>query len=143
MFNNYIIDRLWHSYWPTKVVSLILLTLNMGLSIGSWLLYMGINLIFEVCHDLIIENPQHCLFILYFDHYVTYLIQCLELIKCASSSKHKISWNFILLVHIFSRDDDPFTHSLHIVGFFPLYNFSINFIHYFLCIEWCYFHLDG
>jgi hypothetical protein len=58
MLNKYIIDRLWHSYWPKKVVSLILLTLNMALSIGFWFLYMGINLIFEVCHDLIIENPQ-------------------------------------------------------------------------------------
>jgi len=78
MLNKYIIDKLWHSYWPTKVVSLILLTPNMGLFIGSWLLYMGINLIFKVCHDLIIENPQHRFFILYFDHYVTYLIQSLE-----------------------------------------------------------------
>jgi hypothetical protein len=78
MLNKYIIDKLWHSYWPTKVVSLILLTLNMGLFIGSWLLYMGINFIFKVCHDLIIENPQHRFFILYFDHYVTYLIQSLE-----------------------------------------------------------------
>jgi len=78
MLNKYIIDRLWHSYWPTKVVSLILLILNMGFSIGSWLLYMGINVIFEVCHDLIIENPQHYIFILYLNHYVTYLIQSLE-----------------------------------------------------------------
>jgi hypothetical protein len=78
ILNKYIIDRLWHSYWPTKVVSLILFILNMGFSIGSWLLYMGINVIFEVCHDLIIENPQHYIFILYLNHYVTYLIQSLE-----------------------------------------------------------------
>lgn len=66
MLNKYIINKLWHSYWPTKVVSLILLILNMGLFIGSLLLYMGINLIFKVCHDLIIENTQHCFFNLIF-----------------------------------------------------------------------------
>jgi hypothetical protein len=54
--------------------------------------------------------------------------------KCASFSKHNFPWNFILL-DIFSRDDDPFTHSLHIGGVFsPIQPFekfhSLLFVHW-------------
>jgi hypothetical protein len=53
---------MWHSSCPKKVGSLIWLTLNRALPIGTWLQCMGISPSYKVCRTEASETPQHCLF---------------------------------------------------------------------------------
>jgi hypothetical protein len=56
-----IIARMWHSSRPKKVGTLIWLTFNRGLPIGTWLQCMGISPSCKVCGIEAPETPQHCL----------------------------------------------------------------------------------
>jgi hypothetical protein len=55
------IARIWHNSRPRKVGTLIWLTLNQGLLVGSWLQFMGIAPNYKVCSSGAEETPQHCL----------------------------------------------------------------------------------
>jgi len=52
---------LWHNARPRKVGTLIWLTLNQGLPVGTWLQLMEINPLCKVCDSNAEESPQHCL----------------------------------------------------------------------------------
>jgi len=51
----------WHNARPRKVGTLIWLTLNQGLPIGTWLQRMGIDPRCKVCNLNVEESAQHCL----------------------------------------------------------------------------------
>jgi hypothetical protein len=55
------IARIWHSARPTKASTLIWLTFNQGLPVGSWLSIMGLPSQCKVCSSSAEETPQHCL----------------------------------------------------------------------------------
>jgi hypothetical protein len=55
------IARIWHNSRLRKVGTLIWLTLNQGLPVGSWLQFMGIAPNCKVCSSGAEETPQHCL----------------------------------------------------------------------------------
>jgi hypothetical protein len=55
------IARIWHNTRPRKVGTLIWLTFNQGLPVGSWLQLMGIPPHYKVCSSGAEETPQHCL----------------------------------------------------------------------------------
>jgi hypothetical protein len=55
------IARLWHNARPCKVGTLIWLTLNQGLPIGTWLNLVGIDPKCKVCNLNVEETAQHCL----------------------------------------------------------------------------------
>jgi hypothetical protein len=55
------IAMLWHNARPCKVGTLIWLTLNQGLPVGTWLQTMGIALQCKLCDYNAEESPQHCL----------------------------------------------------------------------------------
>ncbi len=55
------IARIWHNSRPKKVGTLIWLTLNQGLPMGSWLQIMGILPNCKVCNSGVEETPQQCL----------------------------------------------------------------------------------
>jgi hypothetical protein len=55
------IARLWHNARPRKVGTFIWLTLNQGLSVGTWLQLMGINPLCKVCDSNVEEFLKHCL----------------------------------------------------------------------------------
>jgi hypothetical protein len=52
--------RIWHCARPRKVGTLIWLTLNKGLPVGTWLRTMGLPLLCKVCDANSEETPQHC-----------------------------------------------------------------------------------
>ncbi len=56
-----VITRIWHNARPRKVGTLIWLTLNRGLLVGTWLECMGILPTCKVCTKEALESPQHCL----------------------------------------------------------------------------------
>jgi hypothetical protein len=56
-----VIARIWHNSRPKKLGTLIWLTLNRGLPVGSWLQIMGIPPNCKVCNSGAEETPQHCL----------------------------------------------------------------------------------
>ncbi len=56
-----IIARLWHNARPRKVGTLIWLTLNQGLLVGTWLQLMGITPQCKVYDSNAEESLQHCL----------------------------------------------------------------------------------
>jgi hypothetical protein len=56
-----VITRIWYNARPRKVGTLIWLTLNKGLPVGTWLQIMGIPPQCKVCDSGIKESPQHCL----------------------------------------------------------------------------------
>jgi len=58
---NQVIARIWHNARPKKVGTLIWLTLNQGLPVGTWLQLMGIDPICKVCDTNQVESPTHCL----------------------------------------------------------------------------------
>jgi hypothetical protein len=56
-----VIMRIWHNSRPHKVGTLIWLTLNHGLPVGTWLQCMGISPSCKVCDTETHESLQHCL----------------------------------------------------------------------------------
>ncbi len=58
---NQAIARIWHNSRPRKVGTLIWLTLNQGLPVGSWLKLMDIHPNCKVCNLGAEETLQHCL----------------------------------------------------------------------------------
>ncbi len=56
-----VIARIWHNARPKKVGTLIWLTLNQGLPIGTWLQLMGIPPHCKVYDSSQVESPIHCL----------------------------------------------------------------------------------
>jgi len=56
-----VIARIWHNARPRKAGTLIWLTLNQGLLVGTWLQLMGIPPQCKVCNLGHIESPKHCL----------------------------------------------------------------------------------
>jgi hypothetical protein len=56
-----VVAKIWHNAWPQKVNTLIWLTLNQGLPVGTWLQCMGILPTCKVCTEEALESPQHCL----------------------------------------------------------------------------------
>ncbi len=57
-----VIARIWHNTRPRKVGTLIWLTFNQGLPLGTWLQLMGIPPHYKVCNLGAEESPPHCLF---------------------------------------------------------------------------------
>jgi hypothetical protein len=57
----HMIARLWHNARPRKVGTLIWLTLNKGLPVGTWLQLMSIPPHCKVCNSNTEESPQHYL----------------------------------------------------------------------------------
>ncbi len=55
-----VIARIWHNTRPRKVGTLIWLTLNWGLPVGTWLQCMGILPTCKVCTKEVPESLQHC-----------------------------------------------------------------------------------
>ncbi len=55
------ITRLWHNTRPHKVGTLIWLTINQGLSVGTLLQLMGISPMCKVCDSNAEESPKHYL----------------------------------------------------------------------------------
>ncbi len=53
--------KIWHNSRPKKVGTLIWITLNQGLPVGTWLQRMGIPPHCKVCDCNMEESPQHCL----------------------------------------------------------------------------------
>jgi hypothetical protein len=56
-----IITRMWHNAHPRKVGAFTWLTLNNGLSVGTWLQTMGIQAPCKGCEQGLLEFTQHCL----------------------------------------------------------------------------------
>lgn len=56
-----VIARIWHNAHPRKVGTLIWLTFNQGLLVGTWLQFMGIPPHCKVCDSGAEESLQHCL----------------------------------------------------------------------------------
>jgi hypothetical protein len=59
--NSQMIAKLWHNAGPRKVGTLIGLTLNKRLLVGTWLELMGISPQCKVCDSNSEESLQHCL----------------------------------------------------------------------------------
>ncbi len=53
---------IWHNSHPRKVGTLIWLTLNCELLVGTWLQCMGISPMCKVCPNEVLESLQHYLF---------------------------------------------------------------------------------
>jgi len=133
--------RVWHNARPRKVGTLIWLTLNQGLLIGTWLQRMGIDPSYKVCNLNAEESAQHC------------LMECpaAQIARKAytrvwdewqSPNNFIITWPFILLGEAtIEQQDDP--HGLlayHAGGFtYPRQPLDIlrSFILYHLCMERC------
>jgi hypothetical protein len=56
-----VIARIWHNSRPRKVGTLIWITLNQGLPVGTWLQHMGIPPHCKIYDCNKEESPQHCL----------------------------------------------------------------------------------
>jgi hypothetical protein len=141
------ITRIWHNFRPRKVGTLIWLTLNQGLPIGSWLQLMGIPPHCKVCNSGAEETPQHC------------LLDC-PMAQTAWKAFKSIlnewnihrdlttSWPFALLgkASMELEDDPPGLLAYHTDGFmYPRQPLDIlrTFILYHLWTERCRKHFDG
>ncbi len=105
--SSQMITRLWHNARPRKVGTLIWLTFNQGLPVGTWLQIMGITPICKVCDSNTEESPQHC------------LLECPLAQRAWKAYKRiwdewqaphgsEITWPFALLGEAtIERDDDP------------------------------------
>jgi len=136
-----VMARIWHNSRPRKVGTLIWLTLNRGLPVGTWLQCMGIVPTCKVCMEEAPKSLQHC------------LLKC-PLAKWAWEAFyyvwHKwgtpnditLSWPFVMLGEaLFERGDDPpGVQGYHVGGFSyirqPL-DILRSFILYFLWLERC------
>jgi hypothetical protein len=139
--------RIWHSARPRKVGTLIWLTLNKGLPVGTWLRTMGLPSLCKVCNANIEETPQHC------------LLECSmaqrawEAFKRIWSEWHAphdldITWPFVLLgeAAMESEDDPPGLLAYHADGFtYPKQPLDIlrSLIVYALWSERCRMHFDS
>ncbi len=56
-----VIANIWHNARPKKVETLIWLTFNQGLLVGTWLQLMCIPPQCKVCNSSQVESPIHCL----------------------------------------------------------------------------------
>ncbi len=135
------ITRIWHNSRPRKVGTLIWLTLNRGLPIGTWLQCMGISPSSKVCDIGIPESPQHCLFECLF---VKRAWEAFKGVwqKWKASNKVTPSWPFILLGKgVFKcKDDPPGFHRYHVGGFSYIrqpFDILCSFILYFLWSKRC------
>jgi len=139
--------RIWHSSRPRKVGTLIWLTLNKGLPVGTWLRTMGLPSHCKVCNGNIVETPQHC------------LMECpkaqraWEAFQRIWSEWHapndlNVTWSFVLLGEAaMERDDDPpELLAYHAGGFtYPRQPLDIlrSFIVYALWTKRCRMHFDS
>jgi hypothetical protein len=99
--------RIWHNARPRKVGTLIWLTLNKGLPVGTCLRTMGLPSQCKVCNVNVEETPQHC------------LLECpmaqraWEAFKSIWSEWHApndlhVTWPFVLLGEAaMEREDEP------------------------------------
>ncbi len=133
--------RLWHNARQRKVGTLIWVTLNQGLPVGTWLQLMGIEPLCKVCDLNTEESPQHC------------LLECSMAQRTWKAYKRiwdewkaahdiAITWPFILLgkATIEHDDDPPGLLAYHIGGFtYPRQPLDIlrSFILYHLWSERC------
>jgi hypothetical protein len=104
---NQVIARIWHNARPKKVETLIWLTLNQGLPVGTWLQPMGIDPICKVCNTNQVKSPTHC------------LLECPKAQRAWDAFKEvwkewqasadvNISWPFVLLGEaVNEREEDP------------------------------------
>jgi hypothetical protein len=58
---NTLLGRLLHHSKLGKITRLIWLILHKGLSIGSWLVQMGLEVRCQVCGSKTLETREHCL----------------------------------------------------------------------------------
>jgi hypothetical protein len=139
--NTQMIARLWHNVRPRKVGTLIWLTLNQGLPVGTWLQLMGISLTCKVCDSNAEESPKHC------------LLECSMAQRAWNAYKRiwdewqvphdiVITWPFALLgeATIEHEDDPPGLLGYHTSGFtYPRQPLDIlrSFILYHLWSERC------
>jgi len=101
------IARIWHNSRLHKVGTLIGLSLNRGLPVGTWLQCMGISPSCKVCGTGIPESPQHCLFECPLAKRAWEAFKAVWQ-KWRVPSEVTPSWPFILLGEaVFEREDDP------------------------------------
>jgi len=141
-----VIARIWHNARPRKVGTLIWLTFNQGLPVGTWLQLMGIPPQCKVCNSGHVESPIHC------------LLECPMAQRTWEAFKKiwrewqalddiTISWLFVMLGEaVIEREDDP--HGLlayHTGGFtYPRKPLDIlrSLLLYYLWSERCRRHFD-
>jgi hypothetical protein len=89
--------RIWHNSRPRKVGTLIWITLNQGLPMGTWLQHMGILPHCKVYERNAEESPQH------------YLLECHRALEAWGAFKRVWdNWPFILLGEpALEKEDDP------------------------------------
>ncbi len=113
-----VMARIWHNSWPWKVGTLIWLTLNQGLPVGTWLQCMGIFPMCKVCTEEAPESPQHCLFECPLAKWAWeafyYVWQ-----KWGTPNDVTLSWPFVMLGEIVfeKKDDPPRSKGYHVGGF--------------------------
>ncbi len=142
-----VMARIWHNSRPRKVGTLIWLTLNRGLSVGTWLQCMGILPTCKVCTEEAPESLQHCLLECPFTKQAWeafyYVWQ-----KWGVPNDVTLSWLFVMLGEIvFEREDDPpGVQGYHVEGFSYIrqsFDILCSFILYFLWSERCRKHFDN
>jgi len=136
-----VIAKIWHNSHPRKVGTLIWITLNQGLPVGTWLQHMGIPLHCKICDCNKEESPHHC------------LLECPRALEAWEVYKRiwkewedpkelDITWPSILLEEpVLKREDDPPGHlAYHTGGFtYPRQLFDIlrSFILYHIWTDRC------
>jgi hypothetical protein len=133
--------RIWQNSRPRKVGTLIWITLNQGLPVGTWLQHMGILPHCKVCDCSVEESPKHC------------LLECQGALEAWEAFKKvwdkweahvglDINWPFVLLGELVleNEDDPPGLLAYHAGGFtYPRQPLDIlkSFILYHIWIESC------
>ncbi len=140
------IVRIWHNARPKKVGTLIWLTLNQGLPVGTWLQTMGIPPQCKLCSTGADESPQHYL------HKCPMAQRTWEAYKRVweeweASGGFTPSWPFMLLGEavLERKDDPPSPLAYHTGGFtYPRQPLDIlrSFILFQLWSERCRRHFD-
>jgi hypothetical protein len=141
-----VVARIWHTARPRKVGTLIWLTLNQGLSTGTWLQVTAIPPTCNTCDTGTPESPQHC------------LLDCLPAQRVWVAFRRvweewkapediTINWPFVLLgeAPIEREDDPPGLHAYHTGSFTYLMqplDILRTFILYYLWSERCRKHFD-
>jgi hypothetical protein len=99
-----VMAKIWHHSQPWKVGTLIWLTLNRGLPVGTWLECMGILPTCKVCTEEAPESLQHRLF----ECSLTKWAWEAFWQKWGAPNDVTLSWPFVMLGEtFFKKKDDP------------------------------------
>ncbi len=141
-----VLVKIWHNSHPHKVGTLIWLTLNRKLHVGTWLQCMGIPPPCKVCPNETLKSLQHCfLECAKAKHAWEAYLKVWQ--KWGASDNVALSWPFILLGElVFEREDDlPNIQGYHTGSFSyirQLLDIFKRFILYFLWSKSCRMHFD-